>query len=120
MELSETLDAYKDAWNATSEAETSAHLEKAVTPDAVLMDPHGVFTGTAAIAAFIAAARQKLGSAQLVATSSPQRHPHAPWIRYDWAVHAGETSIMSGTDVVELTDDGRLARIVTFLPEETA
>ncbi len=119
MELSDILDAYKDAWNAASETETAAHLDRAVTPDAVLMDPHGVFTGTAAIAGFIAAARQKLGSAQLVATSSPQRHPHAPWIRYDWAVRAGETSIINGTDIVELADDGRLAQIVTFLPRET-
>ena len=43
---------------------------------------------------------------------------HHGWARYGWALldPAGET-VLTGTDVVQLDDDGRLTRVVGFFGE---
>jgi hypothetical protein len=113
--LDDALRVYVQAWNETNDQTRLELLETVLESDAVLFDPMGVLNGPAGVNGFIGKVRAQIGTAQLVYTSTPQRHPHGPWVRYAWAIVTtpGQT-IMEGMDLIELADDGRSRRIVSF------
>jgi hypothetical protein len=113
--LEDALRVYVQAWNETDDQTRLELLESVLEPDAVLFDPMGVLKGPSGVNGFIGKVRAQIGTAQLVYTSAPQPHPHGPWVRYAWAIVAtAGQPIMEGMDVIELAEDGRFRRVVSF------
>ena len=113
------ITAYADAWSATDDAERAALLEVAWVPGAVYSDPLDHVEGRDALSRHIAATQVALAGGRVAVTSTPVRHHDNAFFR--WAITgAGGTVVLTGFDVVQLDDDGRIARLTGFFDTDTA
>ena len=113
------ITAYGDAWSATDDAERSALLQVAWAPGAVYADPLDHVEGRDALSRHIAATQVALAGGRVAVTSTPVRHHDSAFFR--WAISdAGGAVVLTGFDVVQLDDDGRIARLTGFFDTDTA
>lgn len=109
---------YLDAWNAKDPQERARLLERSVSEDVEFVDPRTVLRGREALAAEIGHAHQRTPGVRFVRTSGIDRHNDRA--RYAWSAFVGDAKALDGLDAVQLSADGRLARIDGFfgpLPE---
>jgi hypothetical protein len=112
------LTAYGAAWLATDEAERLALLETAWAPHAVYCDPVDRITGRQALSVHIATTQAMLDGGLVEVTSEPVRHHDSAFFRWTMTDKAGAT-VLSGWDVVQLDDTGRIARLTGFFDQDT-
>ena len=107
------IDAYCAAWNEPDPAARTDRLSAVLTETARYTDPRADTVGAAALSAHIETVRAaRPGSRVLRSTAVDQHHGLA---RFGFrVVSAGGADLLSGLDVVELTTDGRIARIAGF------
>jgi hypothetical protein len=111
--VDDILVTYFRAWNEHDPDERRRLLERAVTEDAVLIDPTGRWEGTAGLAERIGRYHSAAPGTVVVTASDVDAHNHV--VRYAWKIVSQDgTEIMDGTDVAERGDDGRLRRILMF------
>ena len=113
------ITAYGQAWLAVDAEERRALLEVAWAPDAVYCDPLDHLEGREALAQHIGATQVALAGGQIAVTSTPVRHHDSAFFRWTMTDAAGAT-VMTGFDVVQLDDDGRIARLTGFFDVDTA
>jgi hypothetical protein len=93
-------------------------LERAWESTAVYCDPLDRVAGRAALAQHIAATQAALPGSRIEITTEPVRHHDAAFFR--WAMRdAGGATVVTGFDVVQLGDDGRIARLNGFFDADT-
>lgn len=112
------ITAYGDAWTATDDAERAALLEVAWAPDAVYCDPLDRVEGRDALSRHIAATQVALAGGRIAVTSTPVRHHDSAFFRWTMTDAAGAVAL-TGFDVVQLDDDGRIARLTGFFDTDT-
>ena len=120
MTGTETLDsiaAYGAAWLETDERARLALLEQAWAPEAVYCDPLALVAGRDALAAHIAATQAALPGGRIEVTGDPVRHHDSAFFRWMMTDGSGST-VMTGIDVVQLDDDGRIQRLTGFFDSE--
>jgi hypothetical protein len=77
------------------------------------VQPGGRFAGREAIIGRLSGFRQRFPGANVNITTNVDEHNG--FARYGWTiVRQDGTQILDGIDVIELADDGRMARIVMF------
>ncbi len=106
-----SLDSYFAAWNAPDAASIRRHLDQAFGENTRYLDPHRRATGIDEFAACLRAFRAESPDATISWASGVDSHHHL--CRYAWELHAGERHL-SGYDVVELDDQGRIAAVLSF------
>lgn len=88
------------------------------TPDATFVDPLFAATGHAEIAAIADAVVNGYPGQRFVRTTEVDEHHGI--IRYGWALVAADGSItVTGLDVAELAEDGRMRKVTGFFGELT-
>jgi hypothetical protein len=111
--VDDILVTYFRAWNEHDGDERRRLLERAVTGDAVLIDPTGRWEGAAGLAERIGRYHSAAPGTEVVTASDVDAHNHV--VRYAWKIlNQDGAEIMQGTDVAERSDDGRLKRILMF------
>ena len=115
-----TLDpiaAYGAAWLETDDARRLELLETAWSDGAVYCDPLASVAGREALSAHIAGTQASFPG-QIAVTSQPVRHHDAAFFR--WTMTDGDGAVvMTGFDVVQLANDGRIARLTGFFDSDT-
>lgn len=111
--MDDILITYFTAWNEHDPDERGRLLELAVTEDAVLIDPTGLWEGAAGLAERIGRYQSAAPGTVVVTASDVDAHNHV--VRYAWRIVDQQgTEVMTGTDVAERGEDGRLKRILMF------
>jgi len=88
-------------------------LERAVTPDAELVDPTGCWRGIEGLSERIGNYLSSAPGTRVVPSSGVDAHHEL--VRYSWSVVDGDDGvIIEGLDVAERASDGRLKRISMF------
>ena len=113
------IGAYGDAWLEPDEARREALLERAWAPEAVYCDPLAVVRGRAELSGHIAATQHSLDGGRVEVTAEAVRHHDSAF--FPWAIRdAGGATVMTGFDVVQLDEDGRITRLTGFFDPPAA
>jgi uncharacterized protein YndB with AHSA1/START domain len=104
-------DRWFAAWNEPDEAARRRALEALVTPAVVFHDAFGCTQGLEDLAAHVTGAKAHMHGITLERTSEPRQCQGTALV--DWlARRADGGTLAKGTNVLELSPDGRLARVV--------
>lgn len=106
--------AHADAWNEPDPDARLALLEQAMSPGAIFDGPTVVTEGLADLVEHIGAAQALNPGAQLVLTSGADAYGAV--MRCRWAlIDGGDTTLSTGLYFMNLADDGRFDRVVSFI-----
>ena len=112
-ELTDTIDTYLAAWNERDPARRAELVASAWTTDGRLIDPPLAAAGHAGISEMAAALQQQFADHRFRRASGIDvHHGH---LRFAWELVGPDGNVaLTGLDVGELADDGRLTRITGF------
>jgi hypothetical protein len=112
-DLEPTIDTYLEAYGETDERRRAELIAKVWSADGQLIDPPLDGKGHDGIAAMASAVVGQFPGHVFRRTSGIDAH-HG-FARYGWALVAGDGTVtLTGTDVAELSDTGRLTRVTGF------
>jgi uncharacterized protein YndB with AHSA1/START domain len=106
-------DAWFALWNEPDASKRRAVLAELLAEDAVFQDAHGCTRGLDDLDAHVTAARVHMPGIHLVRSGEP-RHCQGTVLVAWVARKADGQPLAEGTTVLELTSDGRIARVVGF------
>jgi hypothetical protein len=106
------VQAYVEAWNKTDPADRDDLLAHAVVDEVEVIEPPRRFQGRAALAERIVAFGNAWPGARIEITTNIDEHHE--FARYGWRIADAQKELLTGTDVVERADDGRLRRVLMF------
>ncbi|HEX4529051.1 MAG TPA: nuclear transport factor 2 family protein [Acidimicrobiia bacterium] len=111
-----TVDTYLAMWNEPDAAARAELIERAWTEDGRYRDPLLEADGHAALSDMVTAVQAQYPGQQFRRLSGiDQHHDQA---RFAWELSGDDGTVtVQGLDVVELADDGRLARVTGFFGE---
>jgi hypothetical protein len=114
--LAATVDTHLVAYCDPDPARRAERVQSVWATDGELLDPPIQGRGVDEIAALTDAVLGQFPGHRFERTTAVDEH-HG-WARYGWALLDPDgTVVLTGTDVVQLDADGRLARIVGFFGE---
>ena len=112
--MSDLIDRYLAAWNATDAGERWQLLQENWSDDCRYVDPMADVQGRAALDATIAAVQEKFPG--FVFTPVGAADAHHDVARFQWGLGpAGAEPIVIGFDVVTTDADGRIRTVTGFL-----
>ena len=113
MNESDGIGPYGQAWLEPDQDRRRQLLERAWAPDAVYCAPLDHVVGREALVAHIGAFQQSMAGGRVEVTSEAVRHHDSAHFR--WAVlDAGGAQVLTGFDVVQLDEQGRITRLTGF------
>ncbi len=113
IELETVVDTYLVAYANPDAAERTAQVERIWAPDGRLIDPPADAAGTTAIAGMFAALVAQFPGHSFRRTTAIDAH-HG-FARYGWdLVGPDGATVLSGMDVAQVDDGGRLQQVVGF------
>jgi ketosteroid isomerase-like protein len=118
MTTTDAITAYGAAWRETDAQRRLELLTTAWADDAVYCDPLDRVAGRQALADHIGATQAQLAGGRIEVTSEPVRHHDNAFFRWTLTDASGST-VLTGWDVVQLDDDGRIARLTGFFDTDT-
>jgi uncharacterized protein YndB with AHSA1/START domain len=111
--LADLVDRYFAAWAEADAELRRTTLETCVCEDIEFRDAFGCISGLAELDAHIAAVRQHMAGVRLARTGPPRQCQGMALV--DWRASSPDGSPRgSGTNVLQLAPDGRIARVVGF------
>lgn len=114
-EIPASFALYLAAWNEPDTGRIRAHLEKAVSPDVLFVDPANTTRGIDALEAMIKTAREERPTAAYLRTSGVDGHNRR--YRYRWEAHIDGKLAMPGMDVTTVDEAGAIVQIDGFFGE---
>lgn len=117
----DSLDHMLAAWNERDSARVRAHLDRALSPDVVFIDPSIVTRGIDEFEANVHEVQSRLPNADYRRISATDHHHDI--VRYAWEIRRDGERLIEGFDVTELDDQGRVLRVLGFfgpLPDEAS
>ncbi len=114
----ESIAAYGAAWVEPDATARLALLDQAWAAEAVYCDPLAVVTGREALSDHIGQTQAAMPGSRIEVTSEPVRHHDSAFFRWTMTDASGAT-VMTGFDVVQLDEDGRIARLTGFFDSDT-
>ena len=115
----ESLAQMRAAWNEPDPDRVRAHLEKALSPEVVFIDPSIVTRGIDEFEANVHEVHGRLPGAEYRLASGLDLHHDI--VRYAWEIHRDGKLVLPGFDVTEFDGEGRVLRVLGFfgpLPEK--
>jgi hypothetical protein len=105
---------YVETWNEVDAARRRSLIEQIFAPQVSYTDPLMQSAGYDALDAMIAAAQTQFAGLRFSVTGRQDAHHDV--LRFSWALGTdGNEPIACGTDIAEMTPDGRIARVTGFL-----
>jgi hypothetical protein len=112
-DVSALVDTYFEMWRATDPAQRAELVARAFAVDGRHVDPAADVAGRDQLAAMLEGVHATYPGFSIERVSAIDQH--GAQVRFAWTMSAADgTPLVAGTDVGELTDDGRLARIASF------
>lgn len=108
----ESLDRMMAAWNERDPARVREHLDAALSPDVVFIDPSVVTRGIDEFEANVHHVHGQIPGADYLRVSGVDHHHDI--VRYAWEIRSDGQLLMPGFDVAELDGDGRVLRVLGF------
>lgn len=108
----ESLDHMMAAWNEPEPKKVRVHLERALAPDVVFIDPSIVTRGIDAFEANVHEVQGRLAGADYRRASGVDQHHSV--VRYAWEIRRKGELVLPGFDVTELDEEGRVLRVLGF------
>ncbi len=102
-------------WNASDEAEITALTEQALEHNVHFVDPNHNIIGRDAFVAMIKQTQALIPGAAYTRTSDIDVQNN--FCRYHWAIHHDGKQIMTGFDVSEINDAGKVVKVIGFFGE---
>ena len=118
MTPNDAIAAYAAAWLETDPQRRRALLETAWADDGVYSDPLDHLTGREALADHIGGTQAQLAGGSIAVTTEPVRHHDSAFFRWTMT-DASDAVALTGWDVVQLDDAGRIARLTGFFDPDT-
>ena len=118
MTYPKSLDDMMAAWNERDPEGVRAHLERALAPEVVFIDPSAVTHGIDEFEANVHHVHGQIPGAVYSRTSGVDSHNRL--YRYTWEITRNGELVLPGFDVTEVDDDGMVVRVLGFfgpLPE---
>ena len=107
------VDTYCSAWSEPDPVCRRRTLDEIWAPDATYTDPRAHLIGAAALCAHISTILAGRPGAKIVRTSVLDCHHGL--VRFAWRVVQADGSLLpEGLDLAEISDDGRILRIIGF------
>ncbi|MEW1776361.1 nuclear transport factor 2 family protein [Streptomyces sp. NPDC086777] len=107
---------YFEAWNATEPEALTKAVAEAWVPEGAYTDPLADVAGHAQITAVIAAAHEQFPGFVFRPLGTVDGHHDTARFGWELVNEAGEGSApVAGFDVVTLSEDGRIVRVLGFL-----
>ncbi len=116
--MTDAIAAYGAAWVERDAERRRAHLEVAWAADAIYCDPLAVVQGREALSEHIGGTQAAIAGGQIAVTSEPVRHHDSAFFRWSMTDASGAT-VLTGWDVVQLDDTGRIRRLTGFFDDDT-
>ncbi|GAA4643271.1 hypothetical protein GCM10023115_12310 [Pontixanthobacter gangjinensis] len=114
----QNLDNMLAAWNAPDEGDVLKLAETALEHNVHFVDPNHNIMGVEAFVAMVHAVKKQIPGAVYSRTSRVDiQNNHC---RYHWAIHMGDKLLMSGFDVTEVNDGGKIVKVIGFFGELSA
>jgi hypothetical protein len=111
----QNLDRMLAVWNSSDDAEKHALCDAALEHNVHFVDPNHNIVGRAAFLAMVASVQKLIpGAVYSRASQIDCQNNHC---RYHWAIHQGDKLLMSGFDVAEINDAGKVVKVVGFFGE---
>lgn len=111
----ESLAKMLEVWNTTDAAKKSALTEAALESNIHFVDPNHNIVGRGAFLRMVEQVQSQIPGAQYSRTSNIDvQNNHC---RYHWAIHQNGALLMSGFDVTEVTDSGKILKVIGFFGE---
>jgi hypothetical protein len=105
---------YVEIWNEADGARRRKLIEQVFAPQVSYTDPLMQSAGYDALNAMIAAAQAQFAGLRFSVTGRQDAHHDV--LRFSWALGVGGAEpIAIGTDIAEMTPDGRIARVTGFI-----
>ncbi len=118
-DLTATIDTYLEAYSETDAARRAELIAEVWTADGMLIDPPLDGTGHDGISALTDVVHAHFPGHTFRRTTAVDAHHDVA--RYGWELVAPDGAVtLAGMDVAQLTDDGRIRRVLGFfgpLPE---
>lgn len=117
-EHAEQLDRYVSFWNADTESEQRRLAAAVFADDIEYRALIGVLTGAQALIDFRNRFTGHMGDVALRLREQPQVHHDRARLRWEILIDngvGGSTSFATGTDVIQLDEDGRIGSVIAFL-----
>ena len=108
----ENLDKMMAVWNTTDAEEKRALVEAAMEHNVHFVDPNHNIIGRQAFLDMVAQIQAEFPGATYARVSDLDAQNH--FYRYHWAIHLNGELVMSGFDVVELNDAGKIVKVIGF------
>lgn len=113
-DLATTVDTYLAAYSEADETTRQELVEQAFVADGELVDPPLDGRGHQGVSDMMAAVQQVYVDHTFKRVSGVDEH-HG-FARYAWELYAPDGTVaLTGLDVAQVDDDGRLVRVVGFL-----
>lgn len=100
------------AWNEKDPECIREHLDAALSPDVLFVDPDNYVEGIDAFETMVRKFLSERPTAKCEHTSGFNVHHNR--YRYNWLVSLGDIPVVPGMDVVELNDQGKVVRVDGF------
>ncbi len=112
MSVPESMSHMLAAWNERDPAKVRGHLEKALAPEVVFIDPSIEAHGIDEFEANVLQVQARIPGASYELTSGVDSHHRLH--RYAWQISRDGEVIIPGFDVTEVDEDGRVLRVLGF------
>lgn len=109
------LNAMLGMWNASDAAEIRSLAETALEHNVHFVDPNHNIMGRDAFVAMVTAIHEQVPGAVYSRTSEVGVQNN--FCRYHWAVHLNGALLLSGFDVTEVNDAGKVVKVIGFFGE---
>jgi SnoaL-like domain len=107
-----SFDRMLDAWNERDPGGVRQHLDAALAPDVVFIDPTIVTHGIAEFEKNVHDFRVKYPTALLRRSSAVDSHHHLH--KYHWEIIIDSKVFLPGFDVTETNAEGKVVRVLGF------
>ncbi len=113
------IDGYLETWNETDAGKRAELIESSLGADIWYRDPMLEADGRQAYGEMIASVQSQFPGLVMRRTSGIDGHHDL--VRFNWSLgEPGADPVFSGVDVAKFDDDGKLHRIIGFIPETAA
>jgi ketosteroid isomerase-like protein len=106
---------YFEAWNATDADALAKAVAAAWTEDGTYTDPLADVRGHEQIAAVVQAAHERFPGFEFKLTGDVDGNHHIARFSWDLVSTADGSAPVAGSDVITLTEDGRITSVLGFL-----
>lgn len=108
----DALNAMMATWNTTDESEIRRLTEEALEHNVHFVDPNHNIIGREAFVDMVLSTQKQIPGAAYSHNSTIEMQNN--FCRYHWKIDMGEKRLMDGFDVVEVSDSGKILKVIGF------